>query len=100
MRDHTSDDENRPDPARTADITHRIDETETVSEAVVRTVASLTDTPTLDLDPLYGVVDPEHLNRLFETERGAEARGSVSFRFNECRVTVTPEAVHALESDA
>lgn len=97
MTDNTRDDESQPGPAtQSADLTYTLDEDERLSEAVVRAVASLTDTPIIDLDPLYDVVDPEHLNGLFE-ETDLRQQSSVTFRFNRCTVTVTPDTVHVRE---
>ncbi|WP_435063375.1 HalOD1 output domain-containing protein [Halobaculum sp. EA56] len=75
--------------ARGAGTEFPIDDGVRPSEAVVRAVAEATDTPVLDLPPLYGVIDPEHLDELIDG-RGDDAveERSVSFRFGGCRVTV------------
>lgn len=79
-----------------ADLTYSLDADDRPSEVVIRAVSSLTDTPILDLAPLYEVVDPDHLNGLFDEpqESGLRESSSVSFHFNGCTVTVTKNAVH------
>lgn len=84
-----------------SDLTYEIDDDELPSQAVVRAVATLTDTPILDLEPLYHVLDPDHLDGLIE---GAEDNtrfyeSSVTIDFNGCRVTVTEDAVHVRECE-
>lgn len=93
MTEHT--DDGRDDlSTRGIEVTYEIDGDERPSEAVVRAVASITNTPLLDLEPLYDVIDPEHLDGMFDGPGGAAAGSSVTFRFNGCRVTVSPETVH------
>ncbi|WP_436910534.1 HalOD1 output domain-containing protein [Halosimplex marinum] len=55
------------------------------SRAVVQSVAAATNRAVDDLDPLYGAVDPDALDALFD--RGG--RATVSFRYAGCDVTVT-----------
>lgn len=89
-----------PLSTQTADLTYHIDETEQASTAVVRAVASLTNTPVLDLAPLYEVIDSDHLNRFVEKTEGDtnSMEPSVTFRFNGCQVTVTKREVHVQAS--
>lgn len=64
---------------------------ESVSETVIRTVAVATDREPLALDPLYGVVDVDALDRIFKPYAGIDLRkdgGCLSFEFGECTVTV------------
>lgn len=101
MTDHlTRDDrsENRLS-AREAAIEYEIDDDEPPSTAVVRAVASLTDTPVLDLEPLYDVVDPDHLDGLLGGD-GALEESSVTLAFSGCRVTVTQDGVRVGRRDA
>lgn len=94
------DPDDRSDPGlstRESAVQYAIDEWEPPSEAVVRAVASVTNTPVLGLDPLYGVVDPTHLDGLFGDGRGASEENVVAFDFNGCRVTVTEDAVRVEE---
>lgn len=101
MTDDSTDDEREPSPAiASAVLTYTLDEDERPSEAVVRAVASLTDTRVLDLDPLYDMIDIDHLNGLFGESGESEllADSSVTFQFNGCEVTVTPDIVYVRES--
>lgn len=61
-----------------------------LSTAVVEAVATVTNTPVTEIDPLYEVVDPDALNDLYEpTSNGTSQRnGYVSFSLQECDVTV------------
>lgn len=88
-----------PLSARESAITYELDEGEPPSEAVVRAVATLTDRTPLDLDPLYEVVDPDHLDELFRGDgRSAWIQDrSITFGFDGCRVTVTGEGVRVRE---
>lgn len=87
--------------SETTESTYEIGEDELPSEAVVRATAALTDTPVLDLAPLYDVVDPDHLDGLFGTSGGrSRSNGrSVSFTFGGCHVSVTGEVVIVRLSD-
>lgn len=60
------------------------------SAAVALAVGAVTDTPPTELDPLFEAVDPDALDQLYETTRGGSGRefGRVSFRYNDCVVTV------------
>ncbi|WP_226038991.1 HalOD1 output domain-containing protein [Natrinema sp. DC36] len=58
------------------------------SISIVRTVAAVTGTEPTEMRPLYEVVDPEAMNRLL-TRAGARTRPiRLSFRFENCAVTV------------
>lgn len=65
------------------------------SEAVVRAVATATDTAVLDLDPLYDVLDPEQLDGIVESGNDDcfHEGSSITFSFNGCRVTMTEDTV-------
>lgn len=79
-------------------ITYEIDEDESTSEAVVRAVAVLTNTSVIELDPLYDVMEPDGLDRMFErADDPAEAK--LSFEYNGCEVTVTADAVRVGKRD-
>jgi hypothetical protein len=59
------------------------------SERVIDAVADATDSDPTDVGPLYHVVDPDALDRLFApTHRGACRTGHVQFTFGGCEVTV------------
>lgn len=59
-------------------------------EAVVDTVARARDVDSLDLPPLYSVVDPDALNALFSRtpDRPTPADGTVTFPYAGYSVTV------------
>ncbi|EMA30450.1 HalOD1 output domain-containing protein [Halobiforma nitratireducens] len=46
---------------------------------VVDAIADTTDTDPLELEPLYNIVDPEALDRLFKND--ADVRASVRFEY-------------------
>lgn len=62
----------------------------TTCERIVTAVADTKGVDATTLPPLYDVVDPECLNRIFDpTARGnARAGGTITFRWAGCRVTV------------
>ncbi|MFC4437909.1 MULTISPECIES: HalOD1 output domain-containing protein [Natrialbaceae] len=61
-----------------------------VSQRVVRAVAAEIGADPLEMEPLYGAIDPEGLNALFEPTRSGLTRstGTVTFRYADCTVTV------------
>ena len=84
--------EHNGDP-ETAELVYEIDTDERPSLAVVRAVASLTDTPILDLVPLFDTIDPEYLDYLITNRIDREHERSISFCYHGCRVTVTRKTV-------
>ncbi|MFB6195442.1 MAG: HalOD1 output domain-containing protein [Haloplanus sp.] len=100
MTGETPDDGRPHESARVESVAYPIAETETPVEAVVRAVASFTNTPVLELNPIYNVIDLEPLERLFDSAADGDGTPdlSVSFRFSDCLVTVTREAVHVQPS--
>lgn len=62
-----------------------------VSERVVEAVTAARDVRFDDIEPLYTAVDPESLDRLFESGPGSGDRGvdHVAFSFAGCDVTVS-----------
>lgn len=78
-----------------AALSYEMDPDERPSRAVVRAVASVTNTPVLDLDPLYDVVDPDHLDGVCSRtgQHSAMTASSISFLFNGCEVTVEDDVV-------
>jgi len=61
-----------------------------VSMRVVDRVAEVTGTDPLEIEPLYGIVDPDNLDGLFETngETAAQRRAEVRFQMEGCDVVV------------
>lgn len=68
---------------------------------VVRAVASLTDTPPIELDPLHDTIPPRHLDRVVQQSSG-KADIELSFMYSGCGVTVTPTevVVRRIEDDS
>lgn len=72
-------------------IRHDWQEDEPVSTALVMGVAAVTNTPPTEIEPLYDIVDPDALDRLFEPVADSSPRrgdGRVTFPMNGCLVTV------------
>lgn len=69
------------------------------SSAVVQALAAHEGVDRTALVPrLYDVLDPDALNALFQGERSADAP-TVSFTYNDCRVSITgPAAVEIHET--
>jgi len=64
---------------------------ETPTEGVVEAVSRATDADPTILDPLFERVDPDALDRLFDSgpdESGRTPSGRVAFRFAGCEVVV------------
>lgn len=63
---------------------------ESVTTAVTRAIAAVTNTPPTDLDPLFETIDPDALNQLYAPTHGGSSRddGWVSFHLNNCVVIV------------
>ncbi|WP_232686356.1 HalOD1 output domain-containing protein [Halobacterium zhouii] len=58
------------------------------SEAVVLAVADARDTDPLDLEPLNNVIDPDALDRLFQSAGEESTVGELSFTMEGCEVVV------------
>lgn len=66
-----------------------VGEDETVSEAVVRLVATIDDTDPLDLPPLGRCVDPDGIDAVFAPTPGtAETNRTLTFSFHGYTVTI------------
>lgn len=64
---------------------------EPVAATVIEAVASATNTPVIELDPLYNVINPDALNLLYTPTNGGNQRqtsGKITFPYNDCQVTV------------
>jgi hypothetical protein len=71
-------------------ITHRTADAVPVSQTVVLAVAEATDEDAMELPPLYDAIDPDALNKLFDSELLGASRveGNVEFAYAGCDVTV------------
>lgn len=64
-------------------------EREPVSQRVIEAVAAETGREATEVGPLYHVIDPDALDRLFSaTGAGRRAEGYVAFAFGGCEVVV------------
>lgn len=99
MTDDTISDNGVESAKRNVKFTYEIDDDESPSEAVVRAVSSFMNTSVLDLGPLYEVIDPNHLNGVFETPEaeGGIEECSITLRYNGCQAIVTQERVYVGE---
>ena len=86
MSEKTSDSE-------AARVVYDIEENERPSEAVVLAVSTLTNTPILELDPLFDTIDPEHLDSIVREWRDTDDENAISFQYSGCRISVTHETV-------
>lgn len=64
---------------------------ESVSEAVIRAVAILSDKPPTELPPLYDAVDPDALNAIITdgVSTSEQGRVEITFSFNNYLVKIT-----------
>lgn len=95
--DYSTDDTDRERSPTATTLTYTIDDDESPSEAIVSAVATVTGKEILDLDPLYQIIDPDHLNSLYETISSRGGTAEIAFEFNNCQVTVTHEKIHVRE---
>ncbi|QCW02055.1 HalOD1 output domain-containing protein [Natrinema pallidum] len=70
-------------------IVRQIEGSDSPSQTVLRAVATETNTPVLELEPLYDTIDPEALNTLV-TGNGTVR---VAFDYQDFTVTVDAERV-------
>lgn len=70
-----------------------------VSQRVVEKVAEATNTAPTDLEPLFGRIDPDALDRLFSdgSDSTVRAQGKVTFPLSGCEVTVRADGSVAVE---
>ena len=74
---------------------------ESVSAAVVRGVAAVTNTSPTELEPLFETLDPDALDQLYRSTADGSGRGDswVSFSYNDCAVTVDSTGEITIEPD-
>lgn len=94
MTDLNSKNETKPVTSSTKveETTYHIQENESVTEAVVRAVCSVTDSDQTGLEPIYSVVDPDALNVLFGSNGSDHSRlsdGVVAFEYVGRQVRIT-----------
>lgn len=96
MTDSNSTNETDPETRSTKaeETTYHIQEDESVTEAVVRAVCSVTESDQMGLEPIYSVVDPDALNVLFGSNGSDHSRrtdGVVAFEYVGRHVQITSE---------
>ncbi|ODR79566.1 hypothetical protein BG842_06585 [Haladaptatus sp. W1] len=67
-------------------------DTATLIPTIIQSVAAVTGKPSQELDPLYEVIDPDALEKLFDNPRhnSPEHEGVyVSFKFASCKLSVS-----------
>ncbi|UPV99621.1 hypothetical protein M0R88_13990 [Halorussus gelatinilyticus] len=65
-------------------------ESQSVSQRVITAVAEETGKEPTEVGPLYHVIDPDALDRLFSATRGgSRSQGYVEFTFAGCEVVVS-----------
>ena len=74
------------DPQRTPSQTFTWADDESVSAAVVRSVASYTGQDPMSMEPLYTSVEPDALDELFDSR--SERTACIEFSFSGLRVQV------------
>ena len=67
---------------------------QSLSRAVIDTVAAVEGTPPTELPPLYDVIDPEALDKVFA---GKESLGKVVFNYNSYEVSVEADGYVAVK---
>lgn len=72
---------------------YQVSESQQLSERVVQAVAAADDVDPLELPPLFGAIDPDALDTLFETSIGADSPsdGEVQFGYHGYSITVTAD---------
>lgn len=95
--------QNDPPTAAESDaVTYVRDPDEPPSRSVIRAVASVNGTDPTEMQPLYEAIDPDALDRVFESgpDRSQPLTdGLVSFRFGACHVTVYADGRTVVEPD-
>lgn len=75
-----------------SELAHRVeyDERSDLSFVVLEAVATISSSSIAEIGPINDVIDPEALCELFAPRADGQARhgGTVSFRFEECRVEI------------
>lgn len=66
---------------------------EVITEAVVTTVAEVTEQSPLEMDPLADVVDADALNRIFSGANDKPSSVTVTFDYCGQRITVSGDGV-------
>lgn len=76
------------DDEPTQDVRYEPESSIGLTELLVTTVADVRDADPLALDPLYETFDPDALIDFVETGNSGDLQGRISFRYEDCDVTV------------
>ncbi|GAA0260119.1 HalOD1 output domain-containing protein [Haladaptatus pallidirubidus] len=73
---------------------YNIEDGESISEAILTAVSSISGVEVTNLEPLYTVIDPDALNALFGSYSDGtprDGKGIVVFSYESYQVTVQPD---------
>jgi hypothetical protein len=85
---------------RSIEVVHDWDGRDSIAETIITALAEEEDVDPIDLDPLYGWVDPEALDTLFSPqEEVADPHAYVVFQYCEYRVVAGADGTVLIESD-
>ena len=75
--------------------------TRPASEAILTAVATATGKDSLELTPLYSIIDPDALDALFDAPARSESKQqlTVTVEYAECRVSVKAHGTVVVEPD-
>lgn len=79
-------------PKNSDGTAYLIQETESITDAVVRAVSTEKETSPTEIEPLYSAIDTDALDALFAPHMNGDPRsgsGTVSFQYSECDIRVT-----------
>lgn len=88
--------DDRPSERRPA-VTLRLDGDEPSTTAIVHAVSRALGKQPLDLEPLSAQIDPDALETLLHGPVGRHEGLSVGFRYERCRIVVTPAAIEVYD---
>ena len=85
---------------RSIEVVHDWEGTESIAETIITALAEEESVDPIDLDPLYGWVDPEALDTLFPPQgEVADPHAYVVFQYGEYRVVAGADGSVLIESN-
>lgn len=87
---------NRPEDD---EYTYELRPEEPPSDAVVTSVAALTDRSPFEMDPLAETIDPDAVNDLLDPSGGSAPPVRLRFTYCGCQVVATPEKIRISQLD-
>lgn len=79
-------------PQNSDGTTYLIQESESITQAVVRAVSTEKELSPTKIEPLYSVIDTGALDALFAPQMNGNPRlgnGAVTFQYSDCNIRVT-----------